>query len=97
MAMLDLQTKKRTKKGVKMLGFYLKNKRLDRKMTIEQLSKKANISKVMIVKYENEKAVPGIKGTEKLAKGLGITYAALRQAIVDYTDPRLPRGPEISD
>jgi transcriptional regulator with XRE-family HTH domain len=79
------------------LGFYLRNKRLDKKMTIEKLSKKANISKTMIVAYEKGRAIPNIKGTEKLAKGLGMTYEQIRRAIVDFTDPDLPKGPEISD
>jgi transcriptional regulator with XRE-family HTH domain len=89
--------KNKTKKGEKMLGFYLKNRRLDKKLTIAGLSKKANISATMIVKYENDKAVPNIKGTEKLAKGLGMTYAELRQLIVEYTEPGLPKGPEVSE
>jgi transcriptional regulator with XRE-family HTH domain len=84
-------------KGENMLGFYLKNKRLDKKLTIAQLSKKAKISATMIVKYENDRAVPAIKSTEKLAKALGLTYTEIREAIVDFTDPRMPKGPEISD
>lgn len=80
-----------------MLGFYLKNKRLDKKLTIAQLSKKAQLSPAMIVRYENDKAIPGIKGAEKLAKGLGMTYQEIRKLIVEYTDPGIPKGPEISD
>jgi transcriptional regulator with XRE-family HTH domain len=87
----------KTMKGDNMLGFYLRNKRLDKKLTIAQLSKKAKLSATMIVKYENQKAIPGIKGAEKLAKGLGITYEELRRIIVDYTDPGLPQGPEVSE
>lgn len=80
-----------------MLGFYLKNRRLDKKLTIAQLSKKANLSPAMIVRYENDRAIPGIKGAEKLAKGLGITYQEIRKLIVEYTDPGIPKGPEMSD
>lgn len=80
-----------------MLGFYLKNKRLDKKLTIAQLSKKAQLSTAMIVRYENDRAIPGIKGAEKLAKGLGMTYQEIRKLIVEYTDPGIPTGPETSD
>jgi transcriptional regulator with XRE-family HTH domain len=80
-----------------MLGFYLKNRRLDKKLTIAQLSKKAKLSPAMIVRYENDKAVPGMKGTEKLAKGLGMTYQEIRKLIVEYTEPGIPTGPETSD
>lgn len=71
-----------------MLGFIIRNRRIDKRMTIADLSKKANISTVSIVKYENDKAVPGIKSTEKLAKALGWTYAELRKIIVENIDPR---------
>lgn len=80
-----------------MLGFYLKNKRLDRKMTIAQLAKKAKVSMVSIVKYENDKGVPGILATEKLAKAYGMTYGELRRLIVNNTKPGTPEGPEISE
>lgn len=70
-----------TDKGRTKFGNFIREKRLDNNLSILELSKRANLSRVTISLIENGHKTGGRKAIDKLATALGMNYIELRQVM----------------
>jgi transcriptional regulator with XRE-family HTH domain len=68
------------------VGATLQKLRLDRGLTLEDLSRTAGVSKSMLSQIEREKANPTIAVAWRLANALGVTMAELLSSEVPQQD-----------
>jgi ribosome-binding protein aMBF1 (putative translation factor) len=70
-----------TDKGMAKFGDFIREKRLDNNLSILELSKRANLSRVTISLIENGHIKGGRKAIDRIATALGMTYIELRQVM----------------
>jgi len=61
----------------KKIGEFIKNKRIEQKMTQEELANKIYVSNKTISKWETGKGIPSVDMLEPLSRVLGVTIAEI--------------------
>jgi transcriptional regulator with XRE-family HTH domain len=67
----------------KIIAKNIRNKRIEKNLTLEELSEKAQISVSFLSYIEKNKKIPSIKTIEKISKGLNIPVYKLFQTESD--------------
>ncbi|MBA4150367.1 MAG: cupin domain-containing protein [Verrucomicrobia bacterium] len=65
----------------------IKNRRLKQKVTLEELAKRANLTRSMLSKVENFRVTPSLDALARIAKGLDVTVSEL----LDGLDEKAPQ------
>ena len=70
----------------KKIGVFIKERRIDAKITQEELAKKMHVSSTTIDKWEKGKVLPDIKKLEKLAIVLGTSIVEMLSGYASIQD-----------
>ena len=66
----------------------IKNRRLKQKVTLEQLAKRADLTRSMLSKVENFRVTPSLEALARIAKGLDVSISELLDGL-DKNTPQI--------